>query len=128
MIADKEIEQKAAEFSISPINVEKDYIYGWLLKAIYERPELATRLVLKGGQALRKAYLPQTRFSKDLDFSALEHLNTGFLERELREVCARVTAATGVQFLDNIVVRDKELPIHDVEALEVRLYFKGFYG
>jgi hypothetical protein len=26
MIADEEIEQKAAEFSISPINVEKDYV------------------------------------------------------------------------------------------------------
>jgi predicted nucleotidyltransferase component of viral defense system len=55
MIADNEIEQKAAEFCISPINVEKDYVYGWLLKAIYDRPQLAARLVLKGGQALRKA-------------------------------------------------------------------------
>jgi predicted nucleotidyltransferase component of viral defense system len=128
MIADTEIEQKAAEFSISPINVEKDYVYGWLLKAIYDRPQLATRLVLKGGQALRKAYLPQTRFSKDLDFSALEHLDANFLERELREACTQVTAATGVRFLDRIVVRDKELPIQDVDALEVRLYFKGFYG
>jgi predicted nucleotidyltransferase component of viral defense system len=128
MIADKEIEQKATEFSISPISVEKDYVYGWLLKAIYDRPQLAARLVLKGGQALRKAYLPQTRFSKDLDFSALEHLDPGFLEKELREVCAQVTAATGVRFLDNIVIKDKELPIQDVDALEVRLYFKGFYG
>src|ERR1700733_3591828 len=128
MIPDKEIEQKAAEFSISPINVEKDYVYGWLLKAIYDRPQLAPRLVLKGGQALRKAYLPQTRFSKDLDFSALEHLDAGFLERELRQVCAHVTAATGVRFLDNMVIRDKELPIQDVDALEGRLYFKGFYG
>jgi len=128
MISDKEIEQKAAEFSISPINVEKDYVYGWLLKAIFDRPQLATRLVLKGGQALRKAYLPQTRFSKDLDFSALEHLDPSFLERELREVCAHVSAATGVRFLDKIVVKDKDLPIPDVDALEARLYFKGFYG
>jgi len=128
MIHDTEIEHKAAEFSISPINVEKDYVYGWLLKGIYDRRQLAARLVLKGGQALRKAYLPQTRFSKDLDFSALEHLDPRFLEKELRQVCAQVTAATGVRFLDNIVVRDKELPIQGVDALEVRLYFKGFYG
>jgi hypothetical protein len=128
MIADKEIEQKAAEGQISPINVEKDYVYGWLLKAIYDRPHLGARLILKGGQALRKAYLPETRFSKDLDFSALEHLDAGFLESELREVCSQVTAGTGVRFLDKIIVKDKELPIQDVDALEVRLYFKGFYG
>src|SRR5207244_1520134 len=84
--------------------------------------------VLKGGQALRKVCLPQTRFSKDLDFSALEHLEPQFLEAELREVCAQVTAATGVRFLDKIMVKDKELPIQDVDAVEVRLYFKGFYG
>jgi predicted nucleotidyltransferase component of viral defense system len=53
MIADQEIEQKAAEFALSPVNVEKDYVYSWLLKAIYARPQLAARLVLKGGQALR---------------------------------------------------------------------------
>jgi predicted nucleotidyltransferase component of viral defense system len=128
VIQGKEIEQKAAEFSISPINVEKDYVYGWLLKAIYDRPALAARLVLKGGQALRKAYLPQTRFSKDLDFSALEHLDPGFLEGELREVCAQVTASTGVQFRNDIIIKNKDLPIEDVDALEVRLYFKGFYG
>lgn len=128
MIADKEIEQKAAEFSISPVNVEKDYIYGWLLKAIYDRPQLAARLVLKGGHALRKGYLPQTRFSKDLDFSALDHLDQQWFEAELREVCAQVTAATGVRFLDRILIKDKGLPIPNVEAFEARLYFKGFYG
>jgi predicted nucleotidyltransferase component of viral defense system len=128
MISDGEIDQKSAEFSISPVQVEKDYVYGWLLKAIYARPELASRLVLKGGQAIRKVYLPSTRFSKDLDFSALTHLDPQFVENELREVCAQVHAATGVTFLDRILTKDKNLPIPDVGALEVRLYFKGFYG
>lgn len=128
MITEKEIEQKAGEFGISPINVQKDYVYGWLLKEIFARPELAARLVLKGGQALRKAYLPQTRFSKDLDFSALEHLDPRAFQAELREVCAHVTAATGVRFLDRILIKDKDLPIPEIEAFEARLYFKGFYG
>jgi len=128
VINDKEIEERAAAFSISPISVEKDYVYSWLLKAIVARTGLSSRLVLKGGQALRKAYLPQTRFSKDLDFSALEHLDQRFFEAELREVCAFVTAATGVQFLDRIVIKDKNLPIPEVEAFEARLYFKGFHG
>jgi predicted nucleotidyltransferase component of viral defense system len=128
VITDREIEQKATQFSIFPTDVEKDYIYSWLLKAIYARPQLASRLVLKGGQAIRKAYLVQTRFSKDLDFSSAEPLDPAFMQDELKEVCADVTAATGVRFLDQMVIKDKDLPMADVEAFEVRLYFKGFYG
>ncbi|MDP9007500.1 MAG: hypothetical protein M3N91_02130 [Pseudomonadota bacterium] len=56
MITDREIEQKSREFPIFPTGVEKDYVYSWLLKAFYARPALASRLVLKGGQAIRKAY------------------------------------------------------------------------
>ena len=79
MISDKEIEAKAAEFELRPLEVQKDYIYGWLLKELFERPALATQLVLKGGNALRKGYLPDTRFSKDLDFSAREGILTSGL-------------------------------------------------
>jgi predicted nucleotidyltransferase component of viral defense system len=128
VITDQEIEQKAADFSIFPTDVEKDYVYSWLLKAIYSRPQLASRLVLKGGQAIRKAYLAETRFSKDLDFSATETLGHAFMQDELRGVCAEVTAATGVRFLDQMLIKDKNLPMDDVEAFEARLYFKGFFG
>jgi predicted nucleotidyltransferase component of viral defense system len=128
MIADQEIEQKAREFSIAAPDVEKDYVYGWLLKAIYARPQLASLLVLKGGQAIRKAFLPQTRYSKDLDFSASEPLDPAFMQGELRAACADVAAATGVKFLDQMMIKDKNLPIEGIEAFEVRLYFKGFYG
>jgi hypothetical protein len=33
-----------------------------------------------------------------------------------------------VQFIDKMVVREKQLAIPEVEALEARLYFKSFYG
>lgn len=127
MIGNKDIEEKAAEFSISPIEVEKDYVYSWLLKAIYERPDLSQRLVLKGGQAIRKAYLPGTRFSKDLDFSVADALDHSFFAQELQEICKRITAATGIQFSGEVLVKDKNLPIPGVDAFEARVYFKGFY-
>jgi len=92
VITDREIERKAKEFSIVPTDVEKDYVYGWLLNAIYARPSLSSRLVLKSGQAIRKAYLGETRFSKDLDFSSTESLDTAFMKDQLRQVCAEVTA------------------------------------
>lgn len=94
MITDEEIAGKAAEFKIRRIDVEKDYVYGWLLEGLYTRPELARQLVLKGGNALRKGYLPHTRFSKDLDFSAQGEIGQQFLERELKEVCALIEQQT----------------------------------
>lgn len=128
MITDKDIETKAAEYGLRPNDVEKDYVHSWVLAAIGSRPALASNLVLKGGNALRKAYFSGTRFSKDLDFSALRRVDQALLETELREVCGLVQGKTGVKFLDKTVVKEKNLPIPDVEALEARIYFKGFYN
>jgi predicted nucleotidyltransferase component of viral defense system len=128
MIGDDEIERKADEFKIPPISVQKDFVYGWLLKGLSLRQPLAARLVLKGGNALRKGYLPDTRFSKDLDFSSDQQITRPFLERELREVCGFVTAQTGISFTEKMVIKEKDLPIPGIEALEARLYFKSFYG
>lgn len=128
MISDKEIEQKAEEFQLRPLEVQKDYVYGWLLKSLFLRPLLAGQLVLKGGNALRKCYLPDTRFSKDLDFSARASIPKDALEAELRDVCEFVSEQTGVQFIERVQVREKELAIPEIEALEARLYFKSFYG
>jgi len=85
MISDTEIEAKAKEFDLRPLDVQKDYVYGWLLNGVLQRPLLANQLILKGGNALRKGYLPDTRFSKDLDFSARQALTQPVLEQELRE-------------------------------------------
>jgi predicted nucleotidyltransferase component of viral defense system len=128
MISDQEIDAKAKEFELRPLDVQKDYVYGWLLKGLFQRPALAGQLVLKGGNALRKGYLPDTRFSKDLDFSARQAITQAVLETELREVCSFVEGQTGVKFIDKVTVRDKALAIPDIEALEARLYFKSFYG
>jgi hypothetical protein len=38
VIFDSEIEQKAVELDVSPQNVERDYVHGWLLKEIYAHP------------------------------------------------------------------------------------------
>lgn len=127
MISDAEIEKTGEEQGLSPHEVEKDYVHSWVLHALYSRPALRDLLVLKGGNALRKAYFPETRFSKDLDFSCVRHLDQGLLEAELREVCEMVSSQTAVQFLDKTVVRDKNLPF-DADALEARIYFKGFYN
>ena len=72
--------------------------------------------------------MPETRFSKDLDFSARQALTQPVLETELREVCNFVSAQTGVTFIDKVSIREKDFAIPEIEALEARLYFRSFYG
>lgn len=47
---------------------EKDYFLALVSKIIYDSP-LRDTLIFKGGTALHHTYLPQLRFSEDLDFS-----------------------------------------------------------
>lgn len=51
---------------------EKDYFLALALTMIAQSP-LRDTLVFKGGTALHHCYLPQHRFSEDLDFTALRH-------------------------------------------------------
>lgn len=48
---------------------EKDYFLAVVSKIIYESA-LKDKLIFKGGTALHHTYLPQMRFSEDLDFSS----------------------------------------------------------
>ena len=125
MISGEEIEAKAEEFGINPNDVEKDYVHGWILKGIQTHSSLGSQLILKGGNGLRKAYLPNTRFSKDLDFSCQQQIDQEFLARELRQICDYVEQEARVHFsTERTVLRAKELP--GIDAVEARLYFKGF--
>lgn len=129
MITKEEIDKKAIELQVSSASVEKDYVNGWLLNVLYSNSPLKDILVLKGGNGLRKAYFPNTRFSKDLDFSSLEHINIQSLHDELNTICDQVKQKSGVIFeLDRTFIRPKNLPILQNDTLEARLYFKGFYG
>ena len=52
--------------------LEKDYALSYLILAIAKTPGLGNQIVLKGGTALRKVYLPDYRFSEDLDYSTIQ--------------------------------------------------------
>jgi uncharacterized protein len=56
-----------------PLDIaEKDYYLAEAAKLISTSP-LGNKLVFKGGTALHHCYLPQNRFSEDLDFTSLDH-------------------------------------------------------
>jgi predicted nucleotidyltransferase component of viral defense system len=80
---------------------EKDYILGIVLKILYHST-LQDVLVFKGGTALYHTYLPQLRFSQDLDFTGLrkvtiDELKSVFDAYEFLEVKKHHTSAATVK-------------------------------
>ena len=52
-------------------HAEKDYLLAIVSQIIHES-SLRKKLVFKGGTAIHHCYLPQSRFSEDLDFTSLD--------------------------------------------------------
>lgn len=130
MITRGEIEAKGVEFGVKVADVERDYVFGWLLSAIYApASSLGSRLVLKGGNGFRKAYFPYTRFSADLDFSTQTQVDPDDIGRELNRACEVVNTAAGVNFVtERTQVREKRFTDDNRKIYEARLYFRDFYG
>jgi predicted nucleotidyltransferase component of viral defense system len=124
-----EIEAKAEEFGLHVSNIERDYVFGWLLYALYSKSSLKDSLVLKGENCFRKAYFTHTRFSNDLDFSTDSGLDKTHLATELNATCDIVQGKTGVIFeKDRNRVEEKSNSDSDKTIYEARLYFRDFYG
>lgn len=71
--------------------IEKDYFLALVSKIIFES-KLSNKLIFKGGTALHHVYLPQLRFSEDLDFSSnatkieLEEIKNIFADFDFLEI------------------------------------------
>ena len=129
MIYKEEIDEKAAEFEIHSSNVQRDYIFGWLLAGIYTASALKDHFVLKGGNCFRKAYFQNTRYSADLDFSVKTQLRDDFIKAELNKVCDFISDQAGIVFeKEKNLVRQTMSIDRDRTVHEARIYFKDFYG
>ncbi len=129
MIDKKEIESKAREFEIHPANVERDYVFGWLLFGIFSISNLKETIFLKGGNALRKGYFKNTRFSTDLDFGIPGDVNQNLLLNEINKVCDFIQERAGVVLVNvnnriEVKFAAAEAPLPGLSVWEVRIYFK----
>ncbi len=129
MITRDEVDARAGEFGIHSANVQRDYVFGWLIAGLYETSTLADVLILKGGNALRKGYFPATRFSDDLDFTTAQGLDGDLLVREFNDVCRFAEARSGVKFdLERNQIVGEELIDRAKRVYKLRLYFRDFSG
>ena len=135
MINKGEIEEKATEFGILISNVQRDYVVGWFLFVLFSQSELKDILFLKGGNALRKGYFENTRYSYDLDLGMENDINPDFLQTEINKICDIIHASTGIPFENerNLVkekfrARVAEDSPNQLKVYEARVYFKDFYS
>jgi len=133
MIDRSEIEEKSKRFEIDTSNVQRDYVFGWFLYFLFTESKLKELLFLKGGNALRKGYFENTRYSSDLDFGMETDIDSGLLQSEINVICDLAQAQTGIVFeKDQNSIQEKFTPGEDwktaLKVYEVKICFKDFYG
>lgn len=127
MITPDEIRQKSQELRINAAHVQRDYVFGWLIAGVFSENPLREQLILKGGNALRKAYFPTARYSDDLDFTTEASLDARALIEALNEACAFVQQRTGVEFdLGRNDIADSYIISGEKRVYKARLYFRNF--
>ena len=130
MIDRGELLAVATDLSLAPEVVEKDYVLGWLLAAIYAHPQLAAAWVFKGGTCLKKCYFETYRFSEDLDFTLTDaaQINADFLTATFREVVAWVYEKTGIELPPDQIRFEVYRNNRGFQNCEGRVYYQGPIG
>lgn len=95
MILQREIAAIAQVKNVAKLTIDKDWVLGHLIDAIYSIEELKDNLIFKGGTCLKKCYLSDYRFSEDLDFTCL---NTEFEVKRshVNQICRLVGERAGI--------------------------------
>lgn len=133
MIESEEIEIQAKLFGIDTSDVQRDYLFGWFLFGLFSISNLKDIIFLKGGNALRKCYFENTRYSSDLDLGIQNDISPDILQTEINKICDFVNSETNIVFnKEQNRVREKFV-IEDaasgkLKVYEARIYFRDFYG
>jgi len=130
MINKYEILESARTYGLDANIVEKDYVIGWVLAGISQRPELADTWIFKGGTCLKKCFLETYRFSEDLDFTLQnpDHLQADFLIEAFSAVTQWVYDQSGIEIPKERLRFDIYESNRGKPAGEGRLYYRGPMG
>lgn len=103
MIKKSEILWHAKNTGLSASIIEKDYVLGWVLAAIFKNPLLKKKWVFKGGTCLKKCYFKDYRFSEDLDFTILDekHISVDFLSTIFVSITDWIYENSGIEIPKN---------------------------
>ena len=110
MILQKEIVTIAAQKGVVKSTIDKDWALGHFIDAIFSIPELRQKLIFKGGTCLKKCYIPDYRFSEDLDFTSIDKdfiLTGKHLDNISAFLKQRVEMPTHIESLKELKFKDK---------------------
>jgi predicted nucleotidyltransferase component of viral defense system len=110
VILKKEIEKTAEQKGVAKTTIDKDWVLGHFIDAIFSVPECREKMIFKGGTCLRKCYFENYRFSEDLDFTALDpkfNLGKKLLDKIVKLVTDRTGIPLYVQELKQLKFKDK---------------------
>lgn len=110
MILKREIEKIAEQNKVAKSTIDKDWVLGHFVDAIFSIPECRQRLVFKGGTCLKKCYFEDYRFSEDLDFTSLDPdfvLDRKILGKIVSLVNERTEIPLHIQKLEQLKFMDK---------------------
>ena len=111
MILQKEIANISEQLGVSKSVIDKDWMLGHFIEAIFNEPELKETLIFKGGTCLKKCWFEEYRFSEDLDFTSksqefkhtLDHLK--FITKYIEDntgVKTHIVSLRPLQFQDRL--------------------------
>ncbi len=110
MILKREIEQMAEQKKVAKATIDKDWVLGHFIDAIFSIPECKRDLIFKGGTCLKKCWFNDYRFSEDLDFTAVNPdfvLDKKLLNRIVALVNERTEIPLHIQKLEQLKFNDK---------------------
>ena len=105
MISKNEINRLAQEQKVRTATIDKDWVLGHFIDAIYTISECRNNLIFKGGTCLKKCRFPDYRFSEDLDFTATnEHFvfDMKMLKKIVELVTDRTEMLLHIQSFDSL--------------------------
>ncbi|GAP72615.1 hypothetical protein SAMD00024442_37_24 [Candidatus Symbiothrix dinenymphae] len=105
MINKSEINRLATEKRVKTGTIDKDWVLGHFVDAIYSISECRESLIFKGGTCLKKCRFPDYRFSEDIDFTSINDifvLDFPLLEKIVSLVNRRTGMPLHIEFIEEL--------------------------
>ena len=104
--------------------IDKDWVLGHFLNAMYELKDVSEKFVFKGGTCLKKCYFQDYRFSEDLDFTLKD---SGFAVDEM--FFSKIISVTEQNSGAKFHLKEIKPQIHKdiLQGYEVTILYWGAY-
>ncbi len=122
MITQKEIIKASEYHDVPKSTIDKDWVLGHLLNALFSFDDIRYQFVFKGGTCLRKVYFDDYRFSEDLDFT-LKDRTFIIDEKLIKRSIKHAESLSDARFsLDYIKLTQSE---NEGQGYEIKIKFWG---